>query len=129
MTYKSKHLFGALALASLLVNPIVAGGSREPGTNQDPVLTRWRGSRGYVINPNGIYGSYNLNYWFPIVTGSVTDESGENVVVEQLSTWFELVVDVMTGDQPLEYYDEWLRFYYDHGGDRWEEHATRIYME
>ena len=81
----------------------------------------------YVYDPNGLYGSNNLIWHFHVVTGAVTDEAGEPVQVTMPTSWFELVVDIMTGKQPIEYYDEWLEAYYDGGGREWEKHATRLY--
>ena len=81
----------------------------------------------YVFDPNGIYGKNNLTWFYPPRMGQVTDESGEPVQVSTKTSWFDLVVDIMTGKQPIEYYDEWLEFYYDSGGREWEKHATRLY--
>jgi putative aldouronate transport system substrate-binding protein len=81
----------------------------------------------YVMDPNGIYGTNNLTWHFHIVNGAVTNEAGEPVQVTMKSSWFEMVVDIMTGKQPIEYYDEWLEAYYDGGGREWEKHATRLW--
>ena len=81
----------------------------------------------YVNDPNGIYGSNNLDLWYPVVTGPVTYENGEPVEAETMTSWFEMEVDIVTGKEPIEYYDQWLRYYYTHGGSDWEEQATRLY--
>ena len=81
----------------------------------------------YVLDPNGVYGTNNLDYWFPLVTGPVTRENGEPIEVSMESGWFDLVVSIITGERPLEYYDEWLKRYYNGGGRDWEENATRLY--
>ena len=83
----------------------------------------------FVFDDNAIYNMNSIDYlWDGGVTrGPVTDESGEPVQTSTKTDWFQLVVDVMTGAQPIEYYDEWLEFYYDSGGRAWEEHATRLY--
>jgi putative aldouronate transport system substrate-binding protein len=83
----------------------------------------------YVLNPEGIYGSSNLELWFPIVKGPVTYENGETVEIVAMTGWFEMLVDIVTGKQPVEYYDEWLLQYYRSGGEEWEKHATRLYLD
>jgi putative aldouronate transport system substrate-binding protein len=82
----------------------------------------------FVLSPSGPYHSSKVNYLFPIVTGSVRDLAGEVVQASTPTSWFQLTVDIMTGVQPIEYYDEWLQAYYDSGGKAWEEHATRLYL-
>jgi putative aldouronate transport system substrate-binding protein len=81
----------------------------------------------YVMDDDAIYGKNNLTWHMHIVQGPVTDESGEPVQVSTKTPWFDMVVDIMTGKEPIEYYDEWLEFYYDSGGKEWEEHATRLW--
>jgi len=83
----------------------------------------------YVMSPSGPYHSSKLTLLFPIVNGAVTDTSGEPVQVSTPTSWFQLVVDIMTGVQPIEYYDEWLQTYYDSGGRAWEENATRLWLK
>jgi putative aldouronate transport system substrate-binding protein len=83
----------------------------------------------YVMDPSGPYHSSKLDLWYPVVTGAVTDTSGEPVQASTPTSWFQLVVDVMTGAEPIEYYDEWLETYYDSGGRAWEENATRLFMK
>lgn len=81
----------------------------------------------YVLDPDAIYGSNNLDYWFPIVNGPVTRENGDRVEVSMETGWFELVVDIITGKRPIEYYGDWIERYYNSGGRAWEENATRLY--
>jgi hypothetical protein len=83
----------------------------------------------FVFDEGAIYGGDSINYLFTptVVKGPVTDDSGEPVQTATKTSWFQLVVDVMTGAQPIEYYDEWVEFYYDSGGRAWEENATRLY--
>jgi putative aldouronate transport system substrate-binding protein len=83
----------------------------------------------FVIPADAIYGKNKLTYIYAGWPGRVTDEAGEAIQVTTPTTWFELVVDVMTGKQPIEYYDEWLESYYDAGGREWERNATRMYLK
>jgi putative aldouronate transport system substrate-binding protein len=82
----------------------------------------------FVLPDDAIYGKNNLTYNYAQFPGRVYDETGESVQAETKTRWFEMVVDIMTGKQPIEYYDEWLEFYYDSGGRDWEKHATRLYL-
>jgi putative aldouronate transport system substrate-binding protein len=83
----------------------------------------------FVFAPGAMYGAGNLDLWYSWVTGAVTDEKGEAVQASTPTSWFQLAVDIMTGVQPIEYYDEWLQSYYDAGGKDWERHATRLYLK
>lgn len=83
----------------------------------------------YLLDPNGPYHSSKLDLLFPLVKGRVTDSSGEQVQASPPTRWFELAVKIITGEEPIEYYDEWLETYYDSGGRAWEEHATRLYLK
>ena len=87
----------------------------------------------HAINPNGIYGANNLDLWFPVVGGPVRDESGEDIGAMMAGDakldYFVMAVQIITGERPLEYYDEWLEYYYANGGREWEEHATRLYLK
>jgi len=84
----------------------------------------------FVFNDDAIYNMNSINYLWAggVANGPVTDESGEPVQVSTQTSWFDLVVAIMTGAEPIEYYDEWLDYYYDSGGRKWEEHATRLYL-
>ena len=42
---------------------------------------------------------------------------------------FVMTVQIVTGERPLDYYEEWLEYYYANGGRAWEEHATRLYLK
>ncbi len=94
----------------------------EPSSRQKRVLDE------YVLRPEGIYGSSRLDRWFPLVNGPVTDLQGEPVRVSTPTSWFQMVVDIVTGRRQMEYYDEWLRQYEASGGRAWEEQATRLWL-
>ena len=87
----------------------------------------------HAIDPNGIYGANNLDLWFPVVGGTVRDESGEDIGAMMAGDakldYFVMAVQIITGERPLEYYDEWLEYYYANGGSEWEKHATRLYLK
>jgi putative aldouronate transport system substrate-binding protein len=84
----------------------------------------------FVLAPNAMYGQTNLKYHYfgGTTKGPVTDEAGNPVQVTMKSPWFPMVVEIVTGKKPIEYYDEWLQAYYDGGGRNWENHATRLYL-
>ena len=82
----------------------------------------------YVFAEDAIYSQDKIDYFFPVVTDRVTDENGENVQVQTRTPWFDMVVAIMVGTEPIEYYDEWLEYYYDSGGREWEDHATKLYL-
>jgi len=82
----------------------------------------------FVLPPDAMYGINKVDRWQSPVLGPVTDETGEPVQVSTKTSWFQMAVDIMTGAQPLEYYDEWLQYYYDSGGREWERQATRLYL-
>ena len=81
----------------------------------------------FVFDEGAIYGPDSINYLMDVTPTAPVDETGERVEYTTKTSWFDLVVDVMTGAQPIEYYDEWLEFYYDSGGRAWEEHANRLF--
>jgi len=84
----------------------------------------------YVTSPGAMYSLDSIDYWYtPMVPGPVTDERGEPVQVSMPTSQWQLIVDVMTGQQPIEYYDEWVDAYYDGGGHEWERNATRLYLK
>jgi len=85
----------------------------------------------YVTAPNAMYNQTNLKYHYigGTVKGAVTDEAGQPVQVTMKSDWFTMVVEIMTGKKPIEYYDEWLQAYYDGGGKAWETHANRLWLK
>jgi len=83
----------------------------------------------FVLPPDAIYGVNNLDRWQSHIRGQVTDESGEPVQATTPTPWFDMVVAIMTGAEPIEYYDEWLETYYDSGGRLWEERATALYLD
>jgi len=85
----------------------------------------------YAKDPNGLYGKNNLTYWFPLLNVAVKDEKGENIdqmmaADTKLNGWV-MSTKIITGAEPVSYYDEWLKYWYDNGGKRWEQNATRIY--
>ena len=86
-----------------------------------------------MLDPNGIYGANNLDLWFPVVGGTVRDESDEDIGAMMAGDakldYFVMAVQIITGERPLEYYDEWLEYYYANGGREWEKHATRLYLK
>lgn len=85
-------------------------------------------------SPDAIYGSNNVELWFDgsVITGSVTDEAGNDIEkmikADSKLNWFVMTVKIVTGQEPIEYYDEWLDYYYENGGTEWEENATRLYL-
>ena len=85
----------------------------------------------HVLDPNGTYGANKLDLWFPVVGGPVRNESGEDIGAMMAGDAkldsFVMTVQIVTGKRPLDYYDEWLEYYYANGGHQWEEHATRLY--
>jgi ABC-type glycerol-3-phosphate transport system substrate-binding protein len=85
----------------------------------------------YVTAPGAMYNQSNLKYHYigGTVRGAVTDEAGQPVQVTMKSDWFTMVVEIMTGKRPIEYYDEWLQAYYDGGGKAWETHANRLWLK
>jgi len=84
----------------------------------------------YVLAPNAMYNQSNLKYHYigSTVKGAVTDDKGNPVQVTMKSDWFTMVCQIMTGEKPIEYYDEWLQAYYDGGGKQWETEATRLWL-
>jgi hypothetical protein len=83
----------------------------------------------FVFAPGAIYSQDSIEYNWVGRVGRVTDETGEPVQASTMTSWFQMTVDVMTGAQPIEYYDEWLENYYDSGGRDWEANATRLYAK
>lgn len=87
----------------------------------------------HVLDPNGIYGANNLDLWFPVVGGAVRYEDGEDIGAMMAGDAkldsFVMTVQIVTGERPLDYYDEWLEYYYANGGRDWETHATRLYLK
>ena len=87
----------------------------------------------HVLDPNGVYGANNLDLWFPVVGGTVRDESGEDIGAMMAGDAkldsFVMTVQIVTGARPLDYYEEWLEYYYANGGREWEQHATRLYLK
>ena len=101
-----------------------------------PLLARTQNSiNKYVTDPNGIYGKNNLDYWLggSIITGAVKDENGEDIGTmmnaDSNLSWIVTAVKIISGKEPIEYYDEWLEYYYKNGGTEWERNATRLYLK
>jgi hypothetical protein len=67
------------------------------------------------------------------VGGTVRDESGEDIGAMMAGDAkldsFVMTVQIVTGERPLDYYEEWLEYYYANGGREWEKHATRLYLK
>jgi hypothetical protein len=83
----------------------------------------------YVLDADGPYHPSKLTWLLlPPLLPPITDLNGEPVRVSMETNWFDLVVDIMTGDRAIEDYDEWLETYYHSGGRDWEEHAARLWL-
>lgn len=87
----------------------------------------------HVLSPDGIYHQNQIDYWLggSIISGAIRDESGEDIGAllaadSSLDPWV-MSTRIILGQEPIEYYDEWLENWYANGGELWERHATRLY--
>jgi len=56
-------------------------------------------------------------------------DSARDMEPRNQEKWTETMVEILTGERPISYYDDYVAWFNENGGEQWTEEANRLYAE
>lgn len=91
------------------------------------------GIQNYALKPGALYSQQNINWHFDRKNGPYRGPSGEDLQAKyavDLDAKFQTTFfGIVTGQLPLSAFDDWVKYYNEHGGKELDESVNRLYLK